>query len=55
MIGWKMGRYLFKRYVKIKIYFMIGIFEMEMMIEFKENEKRIENMKDYKVWEEIGI
>lgn len=47
MIGWTLGRYFFMRYIKITIYFLLGIFALALLMDFTENAGRLANLPNY--------
>ncbi|EJF90673.1 LPS export ABC transporter permease LptG [Bartonella tamiae] len=47
MIGWTLGRYFFLRYVKITIYFLLGIFILALLMDFTENAARLSRLPGY--------
>lgn len=47
MIGWTLGRYFLLRYIKITLYFLIGIFILTLLIDFTENSGRLAGLPGY--------
>lgn len=47
MIGWTLGRYFFLRYVKITVYFLLGIFVLALLMDFTENAGRLAGLPGY--------
>ncbi|PRD45910.1 LPS export ABC transporter permease LptG [Phyllobacterium phragmitis] len=55
MIGWTLGRYFFMRYVKITLYFLLGIFALALLLDFTENAGKLSALPDYSVLGALGI
>jgi len=47
VIGWTLGRYFFIRYVKITVYFLLGIFALSLLMDFTENAGRLAGLPGY--------
>lgn len=47
MIGWTLGRYFFMRYVRITLYFLLGIFALALLMDFTENAGRLAGLPGY--------
>ena len=55
MIGWTLFRYFFMRYVKITLYFLLGIFVLAILLDFTENASKLSNLPGYSAWTALGI
>ncbi|MDN2583075.1 LPS export ABC transporter permease LptG [Aquibium sp. ELW1220] len=47
MIGWTLGRYFFRRYIVITMWFLIGIFSLIFIIDFTEQSSRLSGLPGY--------
>ena len=47
MIGWTLGKYFFKRYLVITVWFFIGIFTLAFLIDFTEFSSRTSDLPKY--------
>jgi len=47
MIGLTLGRYFFFHYVKMTLYFLLGIFSLSLLMDFTENAGRLSNLAGY--------
>jgi len=55
MIGFTLGRYFFFHYVKITLYFLLGIFSLSLLMDFTENAGRLANLSGYSSWGALGL
>ncbi|PYE88540.1 LPS export ABC transporter permease LptG [Phyllobacterium leguminum] len=55
MIGWTLGRYVFMRYVKMTLYFIVGIFALALLLDFTENAGKLSALPDYTAWGALAI
>ncbi len=53
MIGWTLGRYFFRRYIVITIWFLIGIFSLIFIIDFTEQSNRLGGLPGYSL--QVGL
>ena len=47
MIGWTLGRYFFRRYMVITLWFLIGIFALIFIVDFTEQSNRLSGLPGY--------
>ncbi|MHC5306821.1 LPS export ABC transporter permease LptG [Bartonella sp. LJL80] len=55
MIGWTLGRYFFMRYIKITLYFLLGIFVLALLMDFTENAGRLAGLPGYSALGALSI
>ncbi|GGA92696.1 LPS export ABC transporter permease LptG [Brucella endophytica] len=55
MIGWTLGRYFFTRYVKMTLYFLLGIFALSLLLDFTENAGKLSALPNYSALGALAI